>query len=273
MAAPDAAAPALIDSHAHLDFADYGSDLDATVARAREVGLVHVVVIGQWREGKGMAGARDAIALAGRDRSFFSATAGIHPHDAARATEADFEELSRMCADTAVVAVGECGLDYHYDRSPREVQRQVFVRQLRLARELQKPIVVHTREADLETAEILKAELGPDGGVIHCFTSDWTAAQRYLALGMSLSFSGVLTFKNAEPVRDAAKRSPLDRILVETDSPFLAPIPHRGKRNEPALVALTAARLAELRGLPLSDLAHATTRNARRALRLPARSL
>ena len=174
-----------------------------------------------------------------------------------------------MCAQSSVVAVGECGLDFHYDRSPRDVQRAVFVRQLRLAKKLNKPAVIHTREADLETADILAAELGPAGGVIHCFTSDWTAAQRYLALGMSLSFSGVLTFKNAEAVREAAQRAPLDRIMVETDCPFLAPIPHRGKRNEPAYVALTAARLAELRGLPPDELALATTGNARRALRLP----
>ena len=263
----------LIDSHAHLDFAEYGEDLDETVARAREAGLVHVVVVGQWREGAGMAGAQEAIELARRDREFFSATAGVHPHDAAGATEADFAALETMAQGPGVVAVGECGLDFHYDRSPREVQKEVFVRQLRLARKLQKPVVVHTREADLETAEILKAELGPDGGVIHCFTGDWTAAQRYLALGMCLSFSGVLTFKNAEAVRDAARRTPLDRLLVETDCPFLAPLPHRGKRNEPAYVALTAARLAELRGLPLPELALATTGNARRALRLPGGSL
>jgi TatD DNase family protein len=260
----------LIDSHAHLDFAEYGEDLEATVARAREAGLVHVVVIGQWREGLGMAGAREALALAARDRSFFSATAGIHPHNAAGATDADFSELAKLCAESSVVAVGECGLDFHYDRSPRELQRQVFVRQIRLAKQIGKPVVVHTREADLETADILKAELGPDGGVIHCFTSDWTAAQRYLALGMSLSFSGVLTFKNAGAIRDAALRAPIDRILVETDCPFLAPIPHRGKRNEPAWVALTAARLAELRGLTLEELSLTTTGNARRTLRLPA---
>ena len=261
----------LIDSHAHLDFAEYGADLEATVARAREAGLVHIVVVGQWREGAGMAAARDAIELAGRDRSFFSATAGVHPHDAAQATSADFDALERMCADPDVVAVGECGLDFHYDRSPRDVQREVFIRQIRLARAVEKPLVVHTREADVETAEILGRELGPDGGVIHCFTSDWTAAQRYLALGMSLSFSGVLTFKSAGAIRDAAARAPIDRILVETDCPFLAPIPYRGKRNEPAYVAHTAAKLAEVRGIPADELAIATTGNARSALRLPAR--
>ena len=253
----------LVDAHAHLDAY---SDRAEVVARAKAAGLVHVVAVGQWREGAGMAGAQDAIALAKEDRSFFSATAGIHPHDAARATEADFAGLRQMCADPDVTAVGECGLDFHYDRSPRDVQCSVFLRQIRLAKELGKPLVVHTREADEETAQILREELGPDGGVIHCFTSDWTAAQRYLALGMYLSFSGVLTFRNAEEVRDAAARAPLDRILVETDCPFLAPVPHRGKRNEPAYVALTAAELARLRGLPADELARATTENARRAL-------
>ena len=256
----------LIDAHAHLD--GY-ADRDEVIARARAAGVVHVVAVGQWREGAGMAGAQDAIRLAKTDRSFFSATAGIHPHDAARATEADFAELRRICGDPDVAAVGECGLDFHYDRSPRDVQRSVFVRQIRLAKELGKPLVVHTREADVETAEILRAELGPDGGVIHCFTSDWTAAQRYLALGLYLSFSGVLTFKNAEPIRDAAARAPLDRILVETDCPFLAPVPHRGKRNEPAFVALTASALAGLRGVRVDELARATTTNARAVLRLP----
>jgi len=212
---------------------------------------------------------RRAVELARSDRAFFSATAGIHPHDAAQASDAAFAEIAQLCAGPEVVAVGECGLDYHYDRSPREVQREVFVRQIRLARELRKPLVVHTREADLDTAAILSRELGPEGGVIHCFTSDWAAAQRYLALGMWLSFSGVLTFKNAEAVREAAAKTPLDRILLETDCPFLAPVPFRGKRNEPAYVTHTAVRLAGLRNLPLAAVEEATTGNARRALRLP----
>ena len=255
----------LVDAHAHLD--GY-ADREEVIARAKAAGLVHVVVVGQWREGPGMAGALEAVRLAQEDRSFFSPTAGIHPHDAGQASEADFDELRRICSDSGVVAVGECGLDFHYDRSPREVQRAVFLRQIRLAKELGKPLVVHTREADVETAEILRRELGPDGGVIHCFTSDWAAAQRYLDLGMSLSFSGVITFRNAEAVRDAAARTPLDRLLVETDCPFLAPVPHRGKRNEPAYVAATAAALAALRGLPADELARATTENAQKALRL-----
>ena len=252
----------LIDSHAHLDFDEY-ADFDDVVARAREAGLVHVVCVGQFPHPE------KALQLARRDRSFFSATAGIHPHDAAQARDEDFDELRKLCADPDIVAVGECGLDFHYDRSPRDVQREMFVRQIKLARELRKPLVVHTREADLETADILARELGPDGGVIHCFTSDWTAAQRYLALGMSISFSGVLTFRNADALRDAAARIPLDRILVETDCPFLAPIPYRGKRNEPAYVSHTAAKLAEVKKISLTEVEQATTGNARRALRLP----
>jgi TatD DNase family protein len=254
----------LIDTHAHLDEAP-----DELIARARAAGLVHIVAVGQWSEAEGMAAAERAIRWAQRDRSYFSATAGIHPHDAAGATEADFALLREQCERPEVVAVGECGLDFHYDRSPREVQREVFVRQVRMARELDKPLVVHTREADAETAAILRAELGPASGVIHCFTSDWAAASQYLDCGMSLSFSGVLTFKNASPIRDAAARAPIDRIMVETDCPFLAPSPHRGKRNEPAWVALTAARLAEVRSVPMPEIERATTENARRVLHLP----
>jgi TatD DNase family protein len=265
----------LIDAHAHLDFADYGSDLPAVIQRAKDAGLVHVVLVGQWREaGKegpaGMAAARDALVLSRTDPGFFSATAGIHPHDAGRASAADLRELEAICAESGVVAVGECGLDYHYDRSPREVQRERFAEQIRLAKRLRKPIVVHTREADDDTAALLEKEMGDEAGVVHCFTGDWIAAQRYLALGMYISLSGVLTFKAADALRDAARHIPLERLLVETDCPFLAPVPHRGKRNEPAYVAFTATRLAELRGTPLAEIERVTTANARRALRLNA---
>jgi TatD DNase family protein len=254
----------LIDTHAHLDDAP-----DELIVRARAAGLSHIVAVGQFSPEEGMAAAEKAIRWPRQDPAYFSATSGIHPHDAALAREADFALLEKQCASSDVRAVGECGLDFHYDRSPRDVQRAVFVRQIQLAKRLNKPLVVHTREADVETAEILSSELGPEGGVIHCFTSDWTAAQRYLALGMYLSFSGVITFKTADAVRDAAAKAPLDRILVETDCPFLTPVPHRGKKNEPAYVALTAAKLAEIRGLPLAEIERATSENARRALRLP----
>jgi len=268
---------ALIDSHAHLDFSDYGDDLADTLRRAREAGLVHIVVVGQWRDpGEarpgargGMVAARDAIELARADPTFLSATAGIHPHDAARATANDLRELEAICRDADCVAVGECGLDYHYDRSPREVQRESFAAQVRLAKALKKPVVVHTREADRDTADILERELGGDGGVIHCFTGDWAAAERYLALGLHISLSGVLTFKAADPLREAAARIPLERLMVETDCPFLTPVPHRGKRNEPAYVRLTAERLAQIRSISISEIERSTTENARRALRLP----
>ena len=251
----------LIDSHAHLD--EY-PDFDDTVARARAAGISRIVLVGQFPR------VRRALEIAGSDPAFFHATAGLHPHDAAQAREEDHAELRRICSDPGVVAVGECGLDFHYDRSPREAQREAFIRQIRLARELRKPLVVHTREADGETARLLEAELGVDGGVIHCFTGDWPAAQRYLALGLFLSFSGILTFRKADGVREAARNAPLERILIETDCPYLAPVPHRGKRNEPAYLAFTAARLAELRGMAVEELASATSANARRALRLPA---
>ncbi len=218
--------------------------------------------------GRALAGARDAGA-GGVGAFDFSATAGVHPHDAAFATAQDWDGLAALCARPEVVAVGECGLDFHYDRSPRPAQREQFVRQLALASALGKPVVVHTREADRETAELLRAHLGPAGGVVHCFTSDWAAARAYLDLGLFISLSGVITFKSAEATREAAAKAPLDRLLVETDAPFLAPVPLRGKRNEPALVVHTARKLAELRGLAFEELARATSSNARRALRLP----
>ncbi|MBS2024801.1 MAG: TatD family hydrolase [Deltaproteobacteria bacterium] len=263
----------LIDSHAHLDLNRYGDDRQSVIDRARAADLVHVVLIGQWATPTepgihGLDEARATLALARTDRGFFSATAGIHPHDAREPTQADWDALATLCAQPDLVAVGECGLDYHYDHSPRDQQRDAFVRQLALAKALHKPVVIHTREADAHTVELLREHLGPDGGVIHCFTSDPAAARSYLDLGLSISFSGVVTFKNAEQVREAARLVPLDRILIETDSPYLAPLPHRGKRNEPALVALTAQRLAEVKGLPVEEIARATTENARRALRL-----
>jgi TatD DNase family protein len=263
----------LIDSHAHLDLEDFGGDRAAVIERARAAGVEHVVLIGQWSKGRAgggaMEGLRETLVLAASDPAYFSATAGVHPHDAADATDADFAELRRLCATPEVVAVGECGLDYHYDRSPREAQKARFAQQIALAAELDKPVVVHTREADDDTGALLHAGLGGSGGVIHCFTGDWAAARRYLDLGLYISLSGVLTFRNAEALRDAAARIPLDRLLVETDAPFLAPVPHRGKRNEPAHVRVTASCLAGLRGVPLERIAEATSANARRALRLP----
>ena len=177
------------------------------------------------------------------------ASAGIHPHEARLATPAIYDELRGLARDKRIVAIGEIGLDFHYDHSPRDVQREVFRAQVRLAREVGLPVIIHTREADDETAALLEDEgAGETGGVIHCFTGGHDLARRALALGFYISFSGILAFPRAEVIQEVARTAPLDRILVETDSPFLAPPPHRGKRNEPAFVVEVARKVAALRG-------------------------
>lgn len=248
----------LIDSHAHLDAKPYAQDFPAVVARAKEAGVRGVVLVGQWHA-PGDFGR--ALELAATDPQYFRATMGVHPHECANVPESDWATLATLARDPRVAAVGEAGLDYHYDHSPRKEQRRWFRHQALLAREVGKPLVVHTREADADTAEIL-AELPPPRGLIHCFTSDSQAVRRYLDLGLLISLAGVVTFKNADALREAAKLIPLDRLLVETDCPYLAPLPHRGKRNEPAFVALTAQALAKLYGVSDEAFAAATTRNA-----------
>lgn len=256
----------LIDSHAHLDFEDFGKDLDGVVARAKEAGLERIVCIGLW---KGPGDFGNALELASRDPSFFSATVGIHPHEAAQVPPADWEAFSRLARDPRVVAVGEMGLDFHYDRSPRPVQEEAFRRSLRLAREVAKPIVIHVREADETCLRCLREEGIPaQGGVVHCFTGDAAAARAYLELGLHVSVSGIATFKTAEPIREAVRITPRDRLLVETDSPFLAPIPFRGKRNEPAYVAHVAAKVAEVWGTTPDEVGRVTTVNVKRLFRL-----
>lgn len=255
-----------IDAHAHLDGEDFEADLDAVIARCRE-SLSRVVLVGLWR-GPGAFG--NALALAGRHPELFSATIGVHPHDCARVPEEDWAESARLASDPRVVGVGETGLDYHYDLSPRDVQQAAFRRSLGIARAAGKPVVVHVREADADCARILREEgVPPAGGVIHCFTGDWDAARAYLELGLFISVAGVVTFKNAEPIREAVRRIPRDRLMIETDSPYLAPIPYRGKRNEPAYVLRTAAQVAELWGESADEVARVTAENARRLFRLP----
>jgi TatD DNase family protein len=260
--------PPLVDSHAHLDFDDYAADLDGVVARARAAGLERVVCVGLWR-GPGSFG--NALDLAARDPSFFSATVGVHPHECTRVPEEDWARHDALARDPRVVAVGETGLDFHYDHSPRPVQEAAFRRSLGTARAAGKPVVVHVREADEVCARVLREEGVPEaGGVIHCFTGDAAAARAYLDLGLYISIAGVVTFKTAEAIREAVRVVPADRLLVETDCPFLAPIPHRGKRNEPAWVVDTARKVAEVRGTTLDEVARTTTENARRLFRLPA---
>jgi TatD DNase family protein len=254
----------LIDTHCHLDATYFPDGPDAAIERAHAQGVDAFVVVGV---GSTLEQARQAVALAAR-RPDCHAVTGVHPHDAAAVDAPMLDELERLAASPHVVAVGEIGLDYHYLRSPRETQQAVFRRLIGLARALKKPIVIHTREAPEDTIAILTEEGAKDvGGIIHCFSEDRPFAQKALDLGFDLSFSGIVTFKTARAIQDVAAWAPVDRILVETDSPYLAPIPFRGKPCEPAHVLHTARRVAELRGMSLEDLAARTSENARRRLR------
>jgi TatD DNase family protein len=252
----------LADAHCHLDAGYFPEGADVVMDRAREAGVVGFVVVGVGRD---LTAAHAAVALARRASHRVCACVGIHPHDAASWTEATHEELRSLAVCPEVVAVGEIGLDYHYDHSPREVQREVFARLVGLAREVRKPIVVHTRSAPGDTLAVLEREHARDvGGVIHCFSEDRAFAARALDLGFDLSFSGIVTFKGADAVRNVAGWAPLDRILVETDSPYLAPVPFRGKRCEPAHILHTAERVAALRGMDAQELSRATLVNTQR---------
>jgi TatD DNase family protein len=253
---------AFADSHCHLDTGYFAEGADAVLARALDAGVVGLVVVGV---GKDLAPARAAVDFARREPGRVAAVVGIHPHDASSWSDAAHAELAALARVPEVVAVGEIGLDYHYDHSPRDVQRNVFARLVALAREVHKPIVIHTREAPADTLAILERENARDvGGVIHCFSEDRAFAAHALDLGFDVSFSGIVTFKNARDVHDVATWAPLDRIHVETDSPYLAPVPMRGKRCEPAYVVHTARRVAELRAMPLEALAAATLGNTER---------
>ncbi|MBX3228222.1 MAG: TatD family hydrolase [Labilithrix sp.] len=252
----------LVDTHCHLDPQYFPNGPDDALARARDAGIGGFVAIGV---GADLAPARAAIALAERLPERIGCAIGVHPHDAARMDDAMYEELARLAAAPVVLAVGEIGLDYHYDHSPRETQKAVFARLIALARALKKPIVVHTRSAPADTLALLESEGARDvGGVIHCFSEDRAFAARALDLGFDLSFSGIVTFKSSAAIQDVAQWAPLARVLVETDAPYLAPVPLRGKPCEPAYVVHTARKVAELRGMPFEALAEATTENAER---------
>jgi len=253
----------MIDSHCHLDVAYYGADRTEVLTRARQAGVTAFVCVGV---GRGAEAAEEAVAIAGSETDVY-ATVGVHPHDTAEATEAHWETFARLARAPRVVAIGETGLDYHYTHSPADVQRAAYRRSIALAREAGLPVVSHIRDAHADAAEIL-GEDGGTPGIIHCFTGGVPEARTYLDLGQYLSFSGIVTFKNAAAVREAAAFAPADRILVETDAPYLAPVPHRGKKNEPAYIVETIRVLAELRAVPAVELDAATTENTRRAFRL-----
>jgi TatD DNase family protein len=256
----------LIDSHAHVDGPEFDADRDAVLARARAAGVRRIVVIGAVGDS---TSAERAVALAERDPEVW-ATVATHPHDVAQMTDAWWAVHERLAVHPRVVAIGETGLDYHYDHSPRDAQRAAFVRFVELARRVGKPVVVHVRDAHDDALAILRdTGAAAVGVVVHCFTGTPDDAAAYVALGCHVSFSGIVTYKTAQPIRDAVRRVPLDRILVETDCPYLAPVPRRGRRNEPAFVVYTAQVVAACAGVSLEELAEATVANTCAIFRLP----
>ncbi len=239
------------------------------VARAREAGVVAILNVGTGDPHGGEL--ERAVEVAGRYEGVYAAV-GVHPHDARLFDERASERVYELARNSErVIAWGEIGLDYHYDNSPREVQREVFARQLRLARELKLPVVIHSREADEDTVETLRKEWrgAARDGIMHCFGGGWEMAASVLELGFMISFAGNVTFKKAEALREVARRVPLERMLIETDCPFLTPVPFRGRRNEPARVVETARFLAELRGLEVEEFGRVTTGNFQRFFNLP----
>jgi TatD DNase family protein len=248
----------LFDTHAHLHFPDYADDLDAVLERARGAGVRGMVTIGTDRE------SNQAVVEMARRVPDVWATVGIHPHDAGDAGEADFAEMEKLARSEAkVIGFGEMGLDFYRNLSPPEAQREVFRRQISMARELGKPLVIHCRDAHDETLAILAEERAREiGGVMHCFSGDVQIARRCLDLGLFISLAGPVTYKNARALPEVARFVPEDRLVVETDCPYLPPTPHRGKRNEPAYVALTADFVAGLRGVSPDALGAAVTANA-----------
>jgi TatD DNase family protein len=245
-----------VDSHCHLDDQRFADDLEAVLDRAAAAGVTRILTIGT---GDGPPEIDRAVRLADRYPQVF-ASVGVHPHDAAKVTPKTYDDLRALASHPKVIAFGEIGLDYHYDFSPRETQREVFIEQLKIAQAVNLPITIHTREAWDDTMSILR-ENQAGIGVMHCFTGDPAQAREALALGFHLSYGGVLTFKTAESVRESARITPDDRLLIETDAPYLAPIPHRGKRNEPAMMVETARRLAEARETTIEAVAALTTAN------------
>ncbi len=259
----------LIDTHAHLDFRQFDDDRNAVLDRAWQAGLIAVITIGI-----DLKTSRAAVALAEAHERVF-ATVGFHPHDAKTADDAALIELRDLARHSRVVAIGEMGLDFYRDRSPRDVQRRVFRRQLQIAAELGKPVVVHDREAHADTLEILRQWIAESQttfseyrGVLHCFSGNLALAQAVIELGFFIGVDGPITYRNARKLPDIVKALPLDRLLVETDAPFLTPHPHRGQRNEPAYVRLVAEKIADTKNLPLEEVAQATTANAKALFQL-----
>lgn len=248
----------LFDSHAHVDDKRFDDDREETIARAKEAGLEAIL-----NAGADMFSSARAVELAGKYAMVY-ASVGIHPHDAKEAREADYPKLAEWCRQAKVVAVGEIGLDYHYDLSPREVQRQVFIRQLDVARQMNMPVIIHNREAHADSMAIVKAEGKGLTGVFHCFSGSVEMVRELLKMGWYVSVAGPVTFANAHKLHEVVQSVPLERLLVETDCPYLTPEPFRGRRNEPAYVRYVAEKVAAIRGMDAAELAAATTANAKR---------
>lgn len=249
----------MIDTHAHVAMAGYDGGITGVLHRAAHAGVTHIVCIGA---GGDLEEAESAVAAA-RTYVGVSAACGIHPHDAAEVDEPLWAGIASLCAAPEVVAVGETGFDFHYMSSPAEDQDRVFRLHVRLARELRKPLVIHTRNAEPETLQLLREEHAQEaGGVIHCFSGTHDFAMRVLEFGFYLSIPGIVTFRKPGELIETVTDTPLDRLLVETDSPFLAPMPHRGKRNEPAFVIETLRKIAEIKGISFEQAREATTANA-----------
>lgn len=275
----------LIDSHAHLDSNRYAGELPAILQRAVDAGIGAILAIGI---GEGPAEMHQALDICRQYNAADSrfprlyASAGIYPHSTTEADEAALARLDVLLAEPEVIACGEIGLDYYHEGAPHEVQKRIFVRQMEIAARRNRPILIHCRPKDgddqcwedtltllSEHWRVTRTDGEPLGGILHCFSGDWSHAERAMDLGFLISFAGHLTYPKAQPLRDVAVRVPLDRLLVETDAPYLAPVPHRGQRNEPAYVADTARFLAELRGIAEEELAAITTKNFERLFRLP----
>jgi TatD DNase family protein len=254
----------LVDSHCHLDFPQFDEDREAVLDRAEQAGVRAILAIGV---GQGPAELDAGLRVAAL-RPWIYATTGIHPHEARLANEAAFQRLEALAAEARVLAIGEIGLDYHYDHSPRPVQSEVFVRQMEIAARARKPIIIHCREAWPDCFEMLRAHWRPCGlpGILHCFSGTPEEAREGLDMGFYVSFAGNVTFPKAQELREVAAGIPADRLLAETDAPYLAPVPHRGRRNEPAFVAEVVRRLAGVRGLPPEFLAEKTAANFFRLL-------
>lgn len=256
-----------IDSHAHLEGKRFDADRDDALARAREAEVQMLLTVGQVGESWDSMNASLALAAANDD---VVTSVGLHPHDARFFDAATADRMVETARHPKVVAWGECGLDFYYDNSPRDAQREAFRAQLGLARAAGLPVIIHSRDAAVETLDMIRAAFSgePARGVFHCFSYDEEVGKAAVEIGMYVSFSGIVTFPGAPEVQRAAAELPLDRILIETDCPFLAPVPYRGRRNEPAFVVAVAAKIAELRGMKIDDVAAATTANFKRLFRM-----